>query len=72
MTDIKNGQEDGVSPELENLLGRKPISLTRGAESTLQPIGDRQKVDCTQFGQAGSVASSKGSLNDESSAYSQL
>ncbi|MEZ0543093.1 SDR family oxidoreductase [Fibrella arboris] len=30
MTDIKNGQEDAISPDLENLLGRKPASLTEG------------------------------------------
>ena len=30
LTDIKNGQEDEVSPELENLLGRKPASLREG------------------------------------------
>ncbi|WP_193199778.1 SDR family oxidoreductase [Nostoc sp. MG11] len=30
LTDIKNGQEDKVSPELENLLGRKPASLREG------------------------------------------
>lgn len=29
-TDIKNGQEDEVSPELEQLLGRKPTSLHDG------------------------------------------
>jgi NAD(P)H dehydrogenase (quinone) len=30
LTDIKNGQEDEVSPDLENLLGRKPASLKEG------------------------------------------
>ncbi len=30
ITDIKNGQEDQVSPDLENLLGRKPASLKEG------------------------------------------
>jgi NAD(P)H dehydrogenase (quinone) len=30
LTDIKNGQEDEVSPELEQLLGRKPASLQEG------------------------------------------
>ena len=30
MTDIKNGQEDAVSPDLENLLGRRPASLQEG------------------------------------------
>jgi NAD(P)H dehydrogenase (quinone) len=30
LTDIKNGQEDEVSPELESLLGRKPASLREG------------------------------------------
>lgn len=30
MTDIKNGQEDEVSPEMENLLGRKPATLKDG------------------------------------------
>ena len=30
MTDIKNGQESEVSPDLENLLGRKPASLQDG------------------------------------------
>lgn len=30
LTDIKNGQEDEVSPDLENLLGRKPASLREG------------------------------------------
>ena len=30
LTDIKNGQEEEVSPELENLLGRKPASLKEG------------------------------------------
>jgi NAD(P)H dehydrogenase (quinone) len=30
LTDIKNGQEAEVSPDLENLLGRKPASLKAG------------------------------------------
>lgn len=30
LTDIKNGQEDEVSPDLECLLGRKPASLEKG------------------------------------------
>jgi NAD(P)H dehydrogenase (quinone) len=30
LTDIKNGQEEEVSPDLENLLGRKPASLKEG------------------------------------------
>lgn len=30
ITDIANGQEDIVSPDLENLLGRKPTSLKQG------------------------------------------
>lgn len=30
LTDIKNGQEDEVNPDLENLLGRKPASLKEG------------------------------------------
>jgi NAD(P)H dehydrogenase (quinone) len=30
LTDIKNGQEEEVSPDLENLLGRKPTSLKAG------------------------------------------
>jgi NAD(P)H dehydrogenase (quinone) len=30
MTDIKNGQEDEISPELEQLLGRKPVPLEEG------------------------------------------
>jgi NAD(P)H dehydrogenase (quinone) len=30
MTDIKNGQEDQISPDLERLLGRKPASLEEG------------------------------------------
>lgn len=33
LTDIKNGQEDEVSPDLENLLGRKPASLEEGLKS---------------------------------------
>ena len=30
LTDIKNGQEEEVSPDLENLLGRSPASLKEG------------------------------------------
>jgi NAD(P)H dehydrogenase (quinone) len=30
MTDIKNGQEDEISPDLEQLLGRQPATLTQG------------------------------------------
>ena len=30
MTDIKNGQEDEISPDLEQLLGRQPASLSEG------------------------------------------
>ncbi len=30
MTDIKNGQEDEISPDLENLLGRKPVNIREG------------------------------------------
>jgi len=30
LTDIKNGQEEEVSPDIENLLGRKPASLKEG------------------------------------------
>jgi NAD(P)H dehydrogenase (quinone) len=33
MTDIKNGQENEVSPELETLLGRKPASLEEGLKA---------------------------------------
>ena len=33
LTDIKNGQEEEVSPDLENLLGRKPASLQEGLKS---------------------------------------
>ena len=33
LTDIKNGQEDEISPELENLLGRKPASLKEGLKT---------------------------------------
>jgi NAD(P)H dehydrogenase (quinone) len=32
LTDIKNGQEEEVSSDLENLLGRKPTSLHEGLE----------------------------------------
>ncbi|SOD90603.1 SDR family oxidoreductase [Spirosoma fluviale] len=38
LTDIKNGQEDEVSPDLENLLGRKPTSLREGLK-TLYKLG---------------------------------
>jgi NAD(P)H dehydrogenase (quinone) len=30
LTDIKNGQEEEISPDLENLLGRQPTSLKEG------------------------------------------
>ncbi len=33
LTDIKNGQEDEVSPDLENMLGRKPASLEQGLKA---------------------------------------
>ena len=33
MTDIKNGQEDEVSPDLEQLLGRPPASLREGLQA---------------------------------------
>jgi NAD(P)H dehydrogenase (quinone) len=33
LTDIKNGQEDEVSSDLENLLGRKPASLKEGLKA---------------------------------------
>jgi len=33
MTDIKNGQEDEVSADLENFLGRKPASLEKGLKA---------------------------------------
>lgn len=33
LTDIKNGQEDEVSSDLENLLGRKPASLRAGLKA---------------------------------------
>lgn len=33
LTDIKNGQEDEISPDLENLLGRKPQTLKEGLKS---------------------------------------
>ncbi|GAB4037439.1 SDR family oxidoreductase [Spirosoma jeollabukense] len=33
LTDIKNGQEDEVSNDLENLLGRKPASLREGLKA---------------------------------------
>ncbi|CAN5619016.1 SDR family oxidoreductase [soil metagenome] len=33
LTDIKNGQEDDVSTDLENLLGRKPASLKEGLKA---------------------------------------
>ncbi|GAB3022065.1 SDR family oxidoreductase [Spirosoma pulveris] len=37
MTDIKNGQEDEVSPDLEKLLGRKPTSLRDGLKTLYNP-----------------------------------
>lgn len=36
LTDIKNGQEAQVSPDLENLLGRKPASLKQGLKTLFQ------------------------------------
>jgi NAD(P)H dehydrogenase (quinone) len=33
LTDIKNGQEEEVSPDLETLLGRKPASLKQGLKA---------------------------------------
>ncbi len=33
LTDINNGQEEEVSPDLENLLGRKPASLREGLKA---------------------------------------
>ena len=33
LTDIKNGQEEDVSPDLENQLGRKPASLKEGLKT---------------------------------------
>lgn len=33
LTDIKNGQEDEVSSDLENFLGRKPASLRKGLKA---------------------------------------
>jgi NAD(P)H dehydrogenase (quinone) len=33
MTDIKNGQEDEISPDLEELLGRKPATLREGLKA---------------------------------------
>ena len=30
LTDIKNGQEEAVTPDLEHLLGRKPVALREG------------------------------------------
>jgi NAD(P)H dehydrogenase (quinone) len=33
LTDIKNGQEEEISPELEGLLGRKPASLEEGLKA---------------------------------------
>lgn len=33
LTDIKNGQEDEVTPDLENLLGRKPTPLQEGLKT---------------------------------------
>ena len=37
MTDIANGQEDDVSPDLETLLGRKPITLHDGLTQLFTP-----------------------------------
>jgi len=37
ITDIKHGQEDEVSPELETALGRKPASLTEGIKILYNP-----------------------------------
>ena len=36
MTDIKNGQEEGVSSDLETVLGRKPASLEAGLKAFYQ------------------------------------
>lgn len=36
MTDIKNGQEDEVSPDLEQLLGRRPTGLREGLKALYQ------------------------------------
>ena len=33
LSDIRNGQEDEVSPDLENLLGRKPATLEEGLKT---------------------------------------
>ena len=33
LTDIKNGQEEEISPDLENILGRKPTSLKEGLKA---------------------------------------
>ncbi len=33
ITDIKNGQEEEVSSDLENLLGRKPLPLKKGLKT---------------------------------------
>jgi NAD(P)H dehydrogenase (quinone) len=39
LTDIKNGQEEEVSPDLENLLGRQPTSLKEGLKVLFKNIG---------------------------------
>jgi NAD(P)H dehydrogenase (quinone) len=36
LTDIKNGQEEDVTPDLENLLERKPASLQQGLKILFQ------------------------------------
>ena len=36
MTDIKNGQEEGISPDLATVLGRKPASLEEGLNAFYQ------------------------------------
>lgn len=36
LIDIKNGQEDEVSPDLENALGRKPASLEEGLKAVFK------------------------------------
>ena len=36
MTDIKNGQEEAISPDLERILGRKPASLEDGLKTFYQ------------------------------------
>ncbi len=40
LTDIKNGQEEEVSPDLENLLGRSPTSLKEGLKVLFNLEGD--------------------------------